>query len=298
MFVYWGTTNTGKRDVQEHCALNESPFSILYDNVITKCHNIKLIDVYDGGYKCEYDETEYAKNSGFRYEVVSKKHTHFISDEWRSLRWGAERTPQIDLDRLITIKDKGLIGQGRVYSGTYEAPFSFKSIGVDKTNIVIKHTSGIQHKIIKQLKQLDYVHIIPYRVIDNIDSLIMKIQMWDPKKYNNEFEDIFDCYNKRKDLVMTYLSDFYRKQRDTESLLQEYGVEYQFYDLDTYDLRSFTGLEKDFIHPDGPETYRLWNLDNPDTKKRCDMAIDICTEFLEITGLTDTRLEFRAKDGI
>jgi len=50
MFVYWGTTNTGKREVQDHCALNEVPFSILYDTVINKCDNIKLIDVYDGGY--------------------------------------------------------------------------------------------------------------------------------------------------------------------------------------------------------------------------------------------------------
>ena len=288
----------GKRNVQDHLMFNEVSFTILYHYVIEKYDNMKLIDTYECGYKCKYDRTEYAKDTGFRYKIVSKKRKKYISDNWRNIRWGAEKTPQIDREKIIELPKDKLPGKGRIYSGTYEAPFSFQSIGVDKTNIVIRNTYDIQHKIIGQLKKLNYDHIVPYRVVDNIDSLIMKIQMWNPKNYNNEFEDIFDCYNKRKDLVITYLSDFYRKQRDTESVLQKHGVEYQFYDLNTYDLRSFTGLEKDFIHPDGPETYRLWNLDNPDTKKRCDMAIDICTEFLEITGLTDTRLEFRAKDGI
>lgn len=301
MFVYWGAICSGKCEAYAHAYFNESPISTLYADHIGVNTNIKCDDT-DVNWKWEYKSKHYGKKDSFKYEILDEvKRYKSYEDRYRN-NYGTEYHPQIERSRRVTVKRAKKQKRFSEYTGTYKLPFSLKSIGLDKTNIIPQslhwRTEESNKSIIRQIKSFNHINIIPYRVIDNFESVIHKIQMWCPDFCNFEYEDVFDCYTKNKDLVFDYLATFYREQRNIEVLLQEHGLNYEYYDMDTYDLASITGLPRNYTHPDGAESYRLWNLDDPDTKKRFDMAVDICEEFLKVTGLTDTRLEFRAKDGI
>ena len=186
--------------------------------------------------------------------------------------------------------------RSELYTGTYTAPFSLKSIGLDETNITLKYCPHhLGRNVVNQLKQFPHTHIVPYRVIKEPERLIHKIQMWSPYKNRGQYNNIFEQYEDNPDLVFAYMATFYKEQRYIEEKLREQNVDYVYYDLDTYDLASITGLEKNW---NIPESYHLWNLKDPETKKRFDKGVEICDAFLKTTGLTDTRLDFRSKDGI
>lgn len=293
MFVYWGATNSGKWHAIQHCHVNDSPYSMLSNNTIDVRTNIRSNDL-----NTEYDRKLYAKKNTCRYETIKEEKRSF-SFESAAKKHGVEYYPQIDKSRRITNQRRENHEDLTKYTGTYESPFSLKSIGLDKTNIILQYSRvAFNNKILNQLKNFNHINIIPYRVINSVDPLVSKIQMWSPSKYNYEYENVFDCYTKNKDLVMKYLAEFYEEQRDIELLLKQNNVKYEYYDMDTYDLASITGLSKNPSLPNCSDGYKLWNLNDTDTKKRFDKAVDICEEFLKVTGLTDTRLDFRAKDGI
>ena len=185
----------------------------------------------------------------------------------------------------------------KAYTKTFTSPFSLKSIGLDEMNILFKSVAPHVENTstVNQLKSFSHTHIVPYRVITEPEKLIPKIQMWSDHRDDSHYKTVFQQYDERPDLVFKYLSSFFREQRYIEEKLREQNVDYVYYDMDSYDVASVTGLEKNFHLP---ESYHLWKLDDPDTKKRFDKALEICDAYLKSTGLSDTRLDFRSKDGI
>jgi len=297
MFVYWGANNGGKLSMWQHCVYNESPYALLNKQSIKKVTDIKTI--IDGTeWSSEFTETTYGKNNSFKYEVSLQRINRMDSLTERA-NYGREIDPQIDPGRKVYRKPKVAkrLFNESLYTGTYKTPYSFKSIGLDQVNIslqAVNHTDAI----VKRLKPFDHTHILPYRVIKNTDTLIHKIQVWDPSFHNYQYKTFFDCYDDCKELAWEFLARYYKDQRNTEHILQQNNIKIVYYDMDTYDLKSVTGLDKNITYSNGPDTFRLWNLDDPDVKNRYNKAVDICEEFLNTTGLTDTRLEFRSKDGI
>ena len=292
MFIYWGGSNTGKKEVQQTCYINEASHTYLLKNTIKTYTDIKCTDV-----GCDVTKTEYGKKSGFRYEKLESKRYHIKHTQWRTT-YGEEIHPQIDYSIKFDVKPIQTMRNLRseYYTGTYTSPFSLRSIGLDETNITLKYRPHhLGKNIVNQLKQFPHTHIVPYRVIKEPERLIHKIQMWSPHKNGYQYNNVFEHYEHRPEEVFAYLAMFYKEQRDIEERLREQNVDYVYYDMDTYDLASVTGLEKNWHIP---ESYHLWKLDDPDTKKRFDMGVEICAAFLKSTGLSDTRLDFRSKDGI
>ena len=300
MFIYWCGTNWGKKEVQQTCYINEASHGYLLKNTIKTYADIKCTDV-----GCDVTKKEYGKNSGFRYEELESKRYHLPHTKWRST-YGEELYPQIDYNVKFDIKPIAAMRNARseLYTGTYTAPFSFKSIGLDEMNILFKYRPHhLERSVVNQLTQFGHTNIIPYRVIKDPERLVHKIQMWSPYKNKFQYNTIFENYEDKPEEVFAYMATFYKEQRDIEERLREQNVDYVYYDMDTYDLASVTGLEKNWHTYEGnpddvPESYHLWKLDDPETKKRFDKGVEICDAFLKTTGLTDTRLDFRSKDGI
>jgi hypothetical protein len=293
MFVYWGGNNSGKKEVQQTVYANEGKIGYLLDTAIITYTDIVFTDT-----GCDVTKRFWGKNSGFRYEQIEWKRYN-TPHSWWGAEYGKERNPQIDTTRQFRKRPKDVVRNNKLksYTNTFTSPFSLKSIGLDEMNILFKtvapHVENTS--VVNQLKSFSHTHIVPYRVITEPEKLIPKIQMWSDHRDNSHYKTVFQQYDERPDLVFEYISSFFREQRYVEEKLREQNVDYVYYDLDSYDVASVTGLEKNFHIP---ESYHLWKLDDPDTKKRFDKALEICDAYLKSTGLSDTRLDFRSKDGI
>ena len=156
-------------------------------------------------------------------------------------------------------------------------------------------------KIIKLLKQTD--NVIPYKE-NIIDSMISKLNMFDPSKQSRKytqrtgrpilFKSIMDAYNRDKETVWCHLDEFTRQQRDIEQALQDYNIPYDYFNLDQDDYSRYgcnLVLDKKFTHPN-------FDLSNTETKYKHDILQDIAFEYVTVRGLTDTRLSNRIVDKI
>ena len=298
MFIHWGGDNSGKTEFLQASYANEFDVGYIMRSSICTYTDIEYNDT-----ACVVTKRFYGKNNGFRYEKMEEKRYTKPHTMWGE-EYGKEISPQIDTTRRWRenpkeeYKNVVRTNKLKAYTKTFSSPFSLKSIGLDEMNIIVKpaelHVENTS--IVNQLKSFSHTHIVPYRVITEPVQLIPKIQMWEPHIHGYQYNNVFQQYDERPDLVFEYLSGFYREQRYVEEKLREQNVDYVYYDMDTYDVASVTGLEKNFPLP---ESHYLWkNPDDPDTKKRFDKALEICDAYLKSTGLSDTRLDFRSKDGI
>jgi hypothetical protein len=156
-------------------------------------------------------------------------------------------------------------------------------------------------KIISLLKNT--TNIVPYKV-NIIDSMISKLNMFDPpkqsKKYTKQtgrpvfFKTIIDAYKRDKEIVWNHLDDFTKQQRDIEQALQDYNIPYDYMNLDEDDYSRFgckIVLDKKWSHPN-------FDPDNPVVEHKRKMLEDIAKEYVTVRGLTDTRLSGRITDKI
>jgi len=156
-------------------------------------------------------------------------------------------------------------------------------------------------KIISLLKNT--INIVPYKV-DIIDSMISKLNMFDPpkqsKKYTRQtgrpvfFKTIIDAYKRDKEIVWNHLDDFTRQQRDIEQALQDYGIPYDYLNLDQDDYSRFGCkiiLDKKYSHPN-------FDTNNPEVEHKRKILEDMASEYVTVRGLTDTRLSNRIIDKI
>ncbi len=156
-------------------------------------------------------------------------------------------------------------------------------------------------KIISLLKNT--INIVPYKV-DIIDSMISKLNIFDPpkqsKKYTKQtgrpvfFKTIIDAYNRDKEIVWNHLDDFTRQQRDIEQALQDYNIPYDYFNLDTDDYSRFNCkimTDRKYSHPN-------FDTNNPVVEHKRKMLEDMASEYVTVRGLTDTRLSGRIIDKI
>ena len=156
-------------------------------------------------------------------------------------------------------------------------------------------------KIISLLKNT--INIVPYKV-DIIDSMISKLNVFDPpkqsKKYTRRtgrpvfFKTIIDAYKRDKEIVWSHLDDFTRQQRDIEQALQDYNIPYDYFNLDEDDYSIFECkivLDKKYSHPN-------FDTSNPVVEHKRKIFEDMAREYVTVRGLTDTRLSNRIIDKI
>tara|TARA_B100000131_G_scaffold151248_1_gene146743 strand:- start:99 stop:1106 length:1008 start_codon:yes stop_codon:yes gene_type:complete len=156
-------------------------------------------------------------------------------------------------------------------------------------------------KIISLLKNT--TNIVPYKV-DIIDSMVSKLNMFDPPKqskiYTRQtgrpvvFKTIIDAYNRDKELVWCHLDEFTRQQRDIEQALQDYNIPYDYINLDEDDYSRFgckIVLDSKYSHPN-------FDTNNPVVEHKRKMLEDMAREYVTVRGLTDTRLSNRIIDKI
>lgn len=157
------------------------------------------------------------------------------------------------------------------------------------------------NKIVSILKKT--TNIVPYKE-DIIDSLISKLNMFEPPKHSRRytkrtgkpvlFKTIIDAYNRDKDIVWSHLDEFLKQQRDIEEILQEYKIPYDYLNLDTDDYSRFklkTILPRKYSHPN-------FDLDNVEINHRHDILKDLAEEYVTVRKLTDMRLSGRITDRI
>ncbi len=156
-------------------------------------------------------------------------------------------------------------------------------------------------KIISLLKNT--INIIPYKV-NVIDSMVSKLNMFDPpkqsKKYTKQtgrpvfFKTIIDAYKRDREIVWNHLDDFTKQQRDIEQALQDYNIPYDYMNLDEDDYSQFgckIVLDRKWSHPNFDEN-------NPVVERRRKMLEYMASEYVTVRGLTDTRLSGRMIDKI
>ena len=299
MFVYWGGLQTGKKCVKFTCMLNEINHTVLAPSNISQVTNIKTT-VDNNGWRSTFVDSVYTKTSKkSKLEKVLTKNRRCAEGDMNQ-RAGYEEFPQIDpsmVSKKYVDNDELSVVMDRKKYNPYSFPFSLKSIDVHKTAII--GTPAIHDlAVFRQISSFEgYTHIIPYKVLKDPKPLLPIIHAWQPSVTNFEHKDIFKLYDENKDILFKFIGSIWEHQRNVEQILKDLNVDYIYYDMDTHDLSTVLDVEK---HLDSSidTGYPIWNLSDPVVKERYERCWDICDEFLKVTGLTDTRLDFRAKDGI
>tara|TARA_B100000214_G_scaffold375269_1_gene360907 strand:+ start:146 stop:1108 length:963 start_codon:yes stop_codon:yes gene_type:complete len=156
-------------------------------------------------------------------------------------------------------------------------------------------------KIISLLR--DCRNIVPYKE-NIIDSMISKLNMFDPPKQSRKyaqmtgrpsyFKSIVDAYKKDAEIVWCHLDEFTRQQRDIEQALIDYDIPYEHMNLDTDDYSRFgcdIVLDKKFSHPN-------FDLSNDDVRHNYHILESMAEEYVTVRKLTDLRLSGRIYDKI
>lgn len=299
MFVYWGGHTSGKLELICHTLYNGYGVSQFMTKHIALRSNpvvVKSGDEWRVDFDLRWCLKKSKKSSKISIHKVRREFT-FAKALERVIK---EPNPQIvgSDDNLLTKTFFDIKFDGNVY----DFPCNIKSLGVDKLGVDkefmvlgMKPIMG-NTNILRQVLTFPHKHIVPYRKITSPIPFIHRIHQYNPDIfYAGQYDNVFDLYDKDRDKFFTWISRYERMNRDLEQILVNAGKQYEYFDLDNdsyCDVFGFKSpLKKDFSRP-------VFNLEDPIVRKKYNKALDMCQDYIDTFNLTDSRLEYRAKDGI
>ena len=320
-FVYWGAVNSGSDHINRMFEFNERQH-VLYTNAAYEFNKFiypeskvqelyhyykarnqnKLVRILYKTKRVKDPHTEHTYNYMEKYNFVDYRTTDFYKNQFIT-----DSTVKRGLDKNTTNIDdyEPFLNYA---PNTWE--FALDDMFDGELLIRPNHLLGIVNyqrkyittpKIISLLKNT--TNIVPYKV-DIIDSMISKLNMFDPpkqsKKYTKQtgrpvcFRSIIDAYNRDKEIVWSHLDEFTREQRDIEQALQDYDIPYDHFNLDTDDYSRFNCkivTDRKYSHPN-------FDLNDKIVRNKHDILDGIAKEYVTDRGLTDVRLSGRITDRI
>ena len=319
-FVYWGAVNSGSDHINRMFEFNERQHVFFtnstykFDKYIypeskkEECYHYykhknenKLVKVLYRSRRVKNPFKERAYNYMEKYNFVDHRTTDFYKN-----RFITDSSNRRGLDNKVdhSMYDTFLNHPPDTWDFALEDMFD--------GDIIIRphHLLGFVNyqrkysttpRIISLLKNT--INIVPYKE-DIIDSMISKLNMFDPPKQSKKytkisnrpvfFKTIIDAYKKDKEIVWRHLDDFTRQQRDVEQALQDYDIPYDYLNLDQDDYSRFSCkiiLNKKYSHPN-------FDRNNPDVEQKYMMLEDIAKEYVTVRELTDIKLSGRIYDKI
>ena len=319
-FVYWGAVNSGGDHINRLFEYNERQH--LYFNNMAYSYK-KYIFPEKKRYEIYYylkpkNENKLVKIL-HREGRVKNPFTDHVYDYMERFNFVDHRTLNYYNNKQITNSslERGLSGQ--IDTNNYE-PFLINSpdtwdFAIEEMfdgEIIIRphHLLGFSNykrlykptgKIISLLRHCR--NIVPYKE-NIIDSMISKLNMFDPPKQSRmyaqmtgrptHFKTIVDAYKKDEEIVWGHLDEFIRQQRNIEQALIDYDIPYEHMNLDTDDYSRFGCdiiLDRKFSHPN-------FDLSNDDVRHNYHILESMAEEYVTVRKLTDLRLSGRIYDKI
>ena len=296
MFVYWGSYMSGK-------------FELICNSLVNECGVVQFLGKYikfrsnpivvSDDLKVEYDNLSFFRESKNSKISCDKKR---ILLDWSDETAQRSATLEKQYSRICNDQKQTfneLVDNFPQWKGdVYTFPCNLKSMGVDKQYLLsgMKQAAKYPH-ITRQIFSFPHKHIVPFRKFTSPHSLLHRIELFNPKStpFYNECDSIFELYDKDKDKFFQHIKNFDRHTRDLEQVLVDAGVEYEYFDLDNDSYSDVfnwkVSLEHNFTKP-------KFNLDNPIVLEKYNKSLDMCQDYLDTFNITDTRLEYRSKDGI
>jgi|TARA_Y100000004_G_C8852652_1_gene385422 hypothetical protein len=296
MFVYWGAKATGKAELMTTTLVNNLSVGKFFRNSIKIKSNTVHIKTGDDWHISVDDDTFAKESDKSKLAVFPGKFE--ISNEGVNKHILTEKNPQIDYTyQFNQVIDQKIYDDAIKFRGNpYKFPCNLKSIGFDKCFMIMEMNAVMKHKlVVRQVLKFPHKHVMPYRTYETPEHLVHRLHQFNPIN-DGRYDNVFDMYEKSKEDCWKYISHFDTENRDLEAILVDSGVEYSYFALDHKDTYSDVfGLE---VSLKQGLTKPKYNLEDEETRKRYNKALDICQEYLDVTGITDSRLEFRSKDGI
>lgn len=285
-YIYWGGPNSGKHDVRLNCQINSISSAIIYpdhvwidyatrNDVIIKVKSQKVYVKKNG--KPIYGKEYNIKNNINNINLIPREEDPQISINYRCVK-----NPEIEKYKHIENKHKDICETLPYVTELV------KDIPVLLLNIKTFEYKEIINKI---LKLENAVHIIPYRKKVTIKSILSKINMYTSYDDNLNY---FELYEKNKSKAFNWLDNFIFKQRKIEKLLIDNKIKITYFDLDEYDYSIFDF--KDYLKQN--LTQPIYDIEDPEIKKRYDKACLIAEEYIKVRNITDTRLSNQFIDDI
>lgn len=280
-----------------HSMMNNLPVGKFFENKIKIKSNTVYIKTGDDWHISVDDDSFFKETPKSKFKISCNK--------FEISRKGIERfslkEPYPQIDYRFKFSEERRIKRSRKVTlsdpNPYEFPCILKSIGLDTCHIVQSMDMVVNYKhIIRQVLSFPHKHIVPYRTYKDPTELVHRLHQYNiVDGFFGKYNSVFDMYEKSKDDCWKYISYFDTKNRNLEAILIDSGKKFSYFNLDEDSYCDVFGfkipLEKNLTTPQ-------YNLDDSDTRGRYNRALDICQEYLEVTGCKDTRLEYRSKDGI
>ena len=296
MFVYWGAYAMGKLEVMLHSLINGCSAGQLQGDKIINIHTITKTVTGDDWYISTEEDVYTKVNNKF---VRTPRVNEFFPDKIRYIGlWEDHR--QIDKGPLppLTFKSGGKSQELPESSPhPYEFPCNLKDTNIHECYLIRNMHPLINYRhVMKQVLSYPHKHIMPYRKYTDPRPLVHRLHQYNKvKHFGGKYSTVFDMYEKNKEDCWKYISKFDTDNRNLEAILIDSGVKYEYFNLDTdsyCDVFNWSiGFDKHLTEP-------KYNLSDPDVLKRYNKALDICSEYLKVTGIRDNRLFNRSKDGI
>ena len=320
-FVYWGAVNSGSDHLNRMFEFNERQH-VFFTNAEYKFDKFiypepkkqewyhyyklrnenKLVKVLYRKSKVRNPHTEHTYNYMEKYNFVDHRTTDYYKNEFIT-----DSTVKRGLDKNTTN-----IENYEPFLNNAPNTWEFAVDDMFDGELLVRphHLLGFSNyrrlhkptkKIIRLLKNCH--NVVPFKE-NIIDSMISKLNMFDPPKQSRmyaqmtgrptHFKTIVDAYKKDAEIVWGHLDEFIRQQRNIEQALIDYDIPYEHMNLDTDDYSRFgcdIMLDRKFSHPN-------FDLSNDDVRHNYHILESMAEEYVTVRKLTDLRLSGRIYDKI